>query len=276
MADFQGKQFFQRHKSGIEKGLLAVAIVLILLVAVLFVFCMRAEKVVAPASMPTLPTTTTTVPTTTTIATTTTKVTYDYTMKIDMESVRAHHAQKQDVVGWIYIEDTVVNYPVVQGTDNDFYINHDWEGNSSHSGCIYEDFRGKIDTSQNTLFYGHNMANGSMFSAIKGYTDPEWGKAHRYFEVASLDKRYLYEIVSVNIVNGEAGADFEYWKYLDMDRRAYLTFLQKIKETSTVWYLDGTDMPEYGKNRMIALQTCNSGADDGIRCVLFARCLGEY
>ena len=81
MADFQGKQFFQRHKSGIEKGLLAVAIVLILLVAVLFVFCMRAEKVVAPASMPTLPTTTTTVPTTTTIATTTTKVTYDYTMK---------------------------------------------------------------------------------------------------------------------------------------------------------------------------------------------------
>ena len=179
-------------------------------------------------------------------------------------------------MGWIYIEDTVVNYPVVQGTDNDFYINHDWEGNSSHSGCIYEDFRGKIDTSQNTLFYGHNMANGSMFSAIKGYTDPEWGKAHRYFEVASLDKRYLYEIVSVNIVNGEAGADFEYWNYLDMDRRAYLTFLQKIKETSTVWYLDGTDMPEYGKNRMIALQTCNSGADDGIRCVLFARCLGEY
>ena len=84
MADFQGKQFFQRHKSGIEKGLLAVAIVLILLVAVLFVFCMRAEKVVAPAFMPTLPTTTTTVPTTTTIATTTTKVTYDYTMKIDI------------------------------------------------------------------------------------------------------------------------------------------------------------------------------------------------
>ena len=135
MADFQGKQFFQRHKSGIEKGLLAVAIVLILLVAVLFVFCMRAEKVVAPASMPTLPTTTTTVPTTTTIATTTTKVTYDYTMKIDMESVRAHHAQKQDVVGWIYIEDTVVNYPVVQGTDNDFYINHDWEGKIGRASC---------------------------------------------------------------------------------------------------------------------------------------------
>ena len=59
-------------------------------------------------------------------------------------------------------------------------------------------------------------------------------------------------------------------------RAIYNEFIQNIQSTADVWFSDDGVMPVYNKNRIISLQTCNSGADDGIRCVLFAKCLSEY
>ena len=128
-----------------------------------------------------------------------------------------------------------------------------------------------------TLLYGHNMAAGTMFSNIKYFKDPAWGKSHPYFEVASTEKRYLYEVLSANVLYGESGAEFSYWrpnKGLTMNKEEYLEYLQQIKKTSLVWY-GKEDVKEYLDSNVIVLQTCNSGDDDGMRCVIFARCLGE-
>ncbi len=200
----------------------------------------------------------------------------DYEMQIDLQRAKDYHAVNKEVIGWVYINDTAVNYPIMQAYDNVFYMNHNWQKQYSYSGSIFADWRCLIDESENSLLYGHNMGNGSMFHAVKYYKDPEWGKEHPYFEVATLEKRFLYKVLSVNVVNGLEGADFEYWNCVNMNRREYAEYVQNIYDTSTVWYGDEEHLPQYGKDRLIALQTCDSGSGNGIRCVLFAQCLGEF
>jgi len=200
----------------------------------------------------------------------------DYEMQIDLQTANDYHAENKEVIGWVYIQDTMINYPIMQAYDNVFYMDHNWKKQYSYSGSIFADWRCLIDDSENSLLYGHNMGNGSMFHAVKYYKDPEWGKEHLYFEVATLEKRFLYKVLSVNVINGLEGADFEYWNCINMNQREYDEFVRNIYDTSTVWYGDEEHLPEYGKDRLIALQTCDSGGSTGIRCVLFAQCLGEY
>lgn len=223
--------------------------------------------------------TTTTTTTTTKATTTTTTDTIDYEMKLDLDLIEEHKAVNPDVVGWIYIDDTVIDYPVLRGENNDRYIHADWTGEYSFAGCIYEDFRGDIEDTDVTLLYGHNMANGSMFSGIRKYLDEEWGKEHKYIEIASEDTRYLYEVISVNILYGESGADFSYWMpdrpaSLDLKKSDFEEYVKDIKSTANIIYSKSDKLPKYGDN-IIGLQTCNSGSGDGMRCVVFAKCLGE-
>lgn len=279
----------KKKKKGknIGKAVLFILFLIAAAVAVLIIVLSKecggsVEIKQAQITFPTTETTTSTTTTTTTTTettTTTTEVKIDYEMKLNLDLVDEHKAVNPDVVGWIYIEDTVVDYPVLQGVNNDEYIHLDWTGNSAFAGCIYEDFRGDIEDTSLTLLYGHNMANGSMFSAIKGYLDEEWGKEHRYFEVASEDKRFLYEVFSVGVLYGESGADFSYWMpdkptSLDLKKSDFEKYIKNIKETADILYCKPNELPEYGDN-IIGLQTCNSGSGDGMRCVVFAKCLGE-
>lgn len=200
-------------------------------------------------------------------------------MKLDISYVSGYKASNQDVVGWVYIEDTPIDYPIVQSSDNSHYIHLDWRGNYSFAGCIFEDYRSHIDIDNLIMLYGHNMGDGSMFHGVKYYLDEEWGSEHPYFELASEDKRYLYEVVSVNVVYGGSGADFGYWMpgqepSLSIREEDFDEYVSKMKSTADIWYLDEDELPEYG-DRLIGLQTCFSGNDDGMRCVLFGRCVGE-
>lgn len=238
-------------------------------------------QVEIPTTTTTTSTTTTTTTTTTTMATTTTTTEpeIDYEMKLDISYVSQYKNTNPDVIGWIYIDGTIVDYPVVQGADNSTYIHSDWMGNYSYNGCIYEDYRGKLDEGDLTLFYGHNLANGSMFSTLKQYLGEEWGKNHKYIEIASEEKRYLYEVISVNVLYGQSGASFPYWipsqqTSLEITEEQYEEYVKNVKSTANIWFSEDDDLPEYGEN-IIALQTCNSGSDDGMRCVVFAKRLGE-
>lgn len=95
---------------------------------------------------------------------------------IDFESLQAANS---DVVGWIYCEGTVINYPVLQGEDNDFYLHHTYEGNYSAAGSIFVDAvnrPGFLDS--NTIIYGHHMRDGSMFAALEDWKDQEFYEEH--------------------------------------------------------------------------------------------------
>ncbi|MEE5992444.1 MAG: class B sortase [Oscillospiraceae bacterium] len=199
-----------------------------------------------------------------------------YHMTINMATVQANHNGNPDAIGWIRVPDTVVNYPIMQSADNDYYVNHSSSGAYSHAGAIFADYRCNLDKTDNALLYGHNMGNGSMFHAIKNYKSASWGFSHPYIEMASVDHRYLYRVISCNVIYGEAGASFEYWNYISMNRPTFRYYYDAIKSTSTVWYGDGVEIPKDNQDNLLVLQTCNSGASDGIRCVVFAVRIGDF
>lgn len=194
-----------------------------------------------------------------------------YTFGVDINKVRSAASGNPNIIGWIRVPDTPINYPVMQCGDNQFYMHHDASGRSSFAGAIYADYRCNVETSDNTLIYGHNMGNGGMFHAIKNYKDKEWGNAHRYFELTTLNHRYLYRVLSCNVIFGEKGSAFEYWNYINMNRGEMHYYYESVHNTPGTWYDDETSrLPRDNETRLLCLQTCNSGAADGMRCCLFA------
>ena len=199
-----------------------------------------------------------------------------YYMSLDMNQVASYHNSNPEVVGWVKVAGTVINYPIMQKMeDNNYYVDHSWNGAWNHAGAIFADWRCRLENSDNTLVYGHNMGNGSMFHAIKNYKSAAWGNSHKYIEVATLQHRYLYRVFSCNVLYGEVGAKFEYWNFIEMNRTDYRNFVNSIINTATVFYGDTRHLPRVNDNKFITLQTCNSGANDGIRCVVFAYLVEE-
>lgn len=99
-----------------------------------------------------------------------------YVSPIDFDALKA---QNSDVIAWLQIPDTQINYPVVQGDDNDYYLHHDLNGDDSISGTIFLDYADQADfSSLHNVFYGHHMRDGSMFKDISRYKDQEYFDAH--------------------------------------------------------------------------------------------------
>lgn len=89
-----------------------------------------------------------------------------------------------DIVGWIRIPDTNINYPIVQGKDNDVYLHKSFEGEESQAGCIFLDFESQKNMrGYNNILYGHHMRDGSMFKDVVLYKEEEYFKEHQYFEL---------------------------------------------------------------------------------------------
>ena len=100
-----------------------------------------------------------------------------------------------DVIGWIAIPGTEISYPLVQGADNDYYLTHTWNQNSSAVGAIFMDCRCSADFSGfNTIVYGHRMNNGSMFAALKHYKKQDFLQAHPQVYVTNASGTHAYSI----------------------------------------------------------------------------------
>ncbi|MGN1411586.1 MAG: class B sortase [Oscillospiraceae bacterium] len=215
-------------------------------------------------------TTVTTVTTTSTTPVTTTEP-QGYVASITKDKIMKYRNSTENCKGWIYVKDSAIDYPVMQSDDNEFYVTHDWTGKESGSGAIMLDYECTIGKTNNVLMYGHNMADGSMFHAIKSYKDDDWWKSHQYIEVADLEKVYIYQVFSVGVFYGLWDADFTYWlepnKSLatEEDYNYYIDNVMSNQSTSI-----GIEPPTY-PTKIISLQTCNSGNDDGMRCLAFAK-----
>ncbi len=183
-------------------------------------------------------------------------------MTIDFASLQAVNT---DVVGWIYVEALPdINYPVVHGTDNDFYLHRTYEKNYNFAGTIFVDYENSADFSDcNTIIYGHNMKNGSMFGQLKKFTnDSETYKKSKYFWIFTPEASYRYEIVAayVTAVNSDTYTLFK------GPGQEYQDYLSKILSYSQL-----TEKPEdlTIKDTIITLSTCTG--DSSTRYVVQGR-----
>lgn len=146
------------------------------------------------------------------------------TAPIDVD-FSALKSTNEDVVGWIYVEAIdSISYPVVHGTDNEEYLHTTYEGNYNFAGTIFVDYENKGDFSDcNTLVYGHNMKNGSMFGKLKEFVqDEQLYQKSKYFWILTPEKNYRYEIISAytTSINSDTytlfkGPGEEFQKYLN-------------------------------------------------------------
>ena len=162
-----------------------------------------------------------------------------------------------DVVGWIrFDEPSEINYPVVQGRDNEEYLKRTFEANTNKLGTLFVDVNNPGDFSgRNTFIYGHNMKNGSMFAQLLKYKDDSFYKEHPYFYIYTPDgKVRTYEIFSAGVVKDTS--DSYIMDYAD--DAAFQTYIDYIKQQSA--YPTSDEVTTASK--IVSLSTCTNVRDD--------------
>lgn len=113
--------------------------------------------------------------------------------------------ENADIHAWIYIPNTQVDYPVLQSENqNDYYLDHNLDGSSGYPGCIYsQPVTGKDFTDSNTVLYGHNMGDGSMFGSLHQFEDKEFFDENSYIYIYTPEKTFVYEIYAASVIGNE-------------------------------------------------------------------------
>lgn len=172
-----------------------------------------------------------------------------------------------DIVGWLRIRALDISYPLVQGEDNDYYLHRTFEGEENIAGCLFVNCYNHADlTDQNTIIYGHNMKNGSMFGKLKQFREEETFKKSRYFWIFTPDFIYQYRIFSARVVN-KTGLTYQ-TSFLDPE---FEEFINEAFENSEV---ENSDVEVTKEDRIVTLSTCTG--DDATRFVVMGRLAQVY
>lgn len=137
--------------------------------------------------------------------------------------------ENEDTIGWITIEDTIINYPVLHASDNEFYLKHDFDGEKSKAGAIFLDAWINPAQYNNLILYGHNMKNGSMFAEITKYKNPEFYESHPLIQMETRSGIRTYKVFSVYIIDGTEGMQFGF----DNDEE-FAAFMESIYDKSMI------------------------------------------
>ncbi len=177
---------------------------------------------------------------------------------------RKLYETNSDLAGWIVIEGTDINYPVVQSkVYQEFYLDHNFDGEEDDAGSIFIDARNDILLpDDNIIIYGHNMKNGSMFGTLQYYLDKEYYNTHSIISFDTLYGRYVYKIAVVGLskISEESEDTFKYYDFLNAkNKKEFKTYVENIKKLEA--YDTGTSL-SYG-DKLITLSTCNSVEEDG-------------
>ena len=175
-----------------------------------------------------------------------------------------------NLVGWIRIEGTNIDYPVMQWTDNEHYLKYSYDGKESKLGSIYLHKDADINKpSDNFIIYGHNITTGVMFNELLDYKKESFYNHHKIIEFTTENKDSKYEILSVfvsKVYNTNENV-FKYYSFIDTSKESeYNDYIDNVKKLSL--YNTGVDA-KYG-DQLITLTTCEYSQKNG-RIVVVAR-----
>ena len=173
-----------------------------------------------------------------------------------------------DFIGWIYIDGTKINYPVMQTPQNkDFYLKHAFDKSYSEYGVPYMQENCKPGLSDNCIIYGHHMQDGSMFADLCKYESEDFYKEHKTIHFDTLAGFGEYEIVCVFKTVAYSADGFKYYHFVDAaDAAEFNSFLSACQ--SLALYDTGVSA-EYG-DKLITLSTCEYSRSNG-RMVIVAK-----
>jgi len=161
----------------------------------------------------------------------------------------------ENAFGYIIINNTNVDYPVVQYYDNEYYLDHNIYDEYSKAGWVFADYRNKLDgTDKNIILYAHNRLNGSMFGSLKKVKEKNWysNKSNLIIKFFIGSQEYKYQIFSIYEIEPEG-----FYINTDFNSDDYNEFLKTIKARSII------DLPSRlnENSQILTLSTCTSGDD---------------
>lgn len=182
--------------------------------------------------------------------------------------------ENQDFAGWITIEGTKVDYPVMlTKSDADYYLMRNFNGQDDINGTLFMDARTNLKKrSTNIIIYGHNMKSGEMFGGLKKYLDENYWMEHKQIFFDTIYEKGTYEIFAVCLaqVQYRDTEGFRYYDFIQADsEEAFQEYLDNIKQLSV---FIGTEMPVYG-DELLTLSTCNNYVEDGRLFLVAKKCM---
>ena len=172
------------------------------------------------------------------------------------------YEMNNDVVGWIKMEGTKMDYPVMQTPSSpNYYLYRDFDKKESARGSIYAWEAANIEEpSDNITLFGHNMADGSMFACLNGYTNKTAWDNNRLIFFDTLNEYHTYKIFAVFKTSANIGQGFSYHKFVDAaDKEEFDEFVSTCKKLA---FYDTGITPVYG-DKLICLSTCEYTLDNG-------------
>ncbi len=171
-----------------------------------------------------------------------------------------------DIVGWLKIDNTNINYPVMQTKDRpNYYLKRNFYKKYSSLGTPYIAENCSIETSDNLIIYGHHIKGKRVFGELENYKSKEYYNNHKDIKFYTMQEKAEYEIIAVFKTIAYTG--FRYYEFYNAkDEREFCTFVNKCKELS---FYDTEKIAEYG-DKLITLSTCEYSNPNG-RLVVVAR-----
>lgn len=152
--------------------------------------------------------------------------------KIDFKKLKS---QNQDIAGWIYIRGTTIDYPIVQGKDNEEYLHQDFNKKKSSSGTIFLDNNCKKDfTSDNNIIYGHHMKNGTMFAQLLKFREKSFLKKHNEIMIFTPDRTIHLKVISAYAQKAQNKIPVTFAN--DKQKKAYIKKIESMSEQTIKTY----------------------------------------
>lgn len=167
---------------------------------------------------------------------------------------KLHREVSDDIYAWIYIPNTNVDYPVFQHpTDNTYYLEHNVDGSEGYPGCIYtENYNSKDFSDPQTVIYGHNMRDGTMFSDLHKYEEQEFFDENKYVYIYTEDMVYVYRIFAAyQTNNAHQLLNFDFSK-----KENLLTYLENVRALGSELKIFDDDVVFSGDDQVLTLSTC--------------------
>ena len=179
--------------------------------------------------------------------------------------------KNKDIIGWIKIDGTIIDYPVMQTGDNEYYLDHNFDKKDDRAGCIFLDCRCDVKQgNDNLILYGHHLTSGRMFSGLSEYEKESYYKNHPYIYFDTIYKEGTYQVMYAfrSRVYDATDVNFKYYDFIDAaSEEEFTSYMNEMKEAS---YYDTGVTASFG-DELLTLSTCDYKEENGRFAVVAKR-----
>lgn len=182
---------------------------------------------------------------------------YMNTSYIDVDLTKLKEINS-DTVGWIQVKGTKINYPIVQTSNNDYYINHAFDKTYNTAGWVFLDYRNKLDLSDsNTIIYGHSRLNETMFGSLYTLLSEAWisNKDNHLIKISTSYSNSVWQIFSVYVIDTTND-----YLNISFTNKGFIEFAYLIKARSDVYFDDEISITS--NDQVLTLSTCYNWPED--------------